>query len=110
MEAFIDFLIAFAPATIVSFVVGFLSVIAGAACYLRSKHFKRWMREEMKNSVDNETKTLRESNKRHSYAIRDIEKRLEKIEAQNEQLIPQIDTMSKEIREIYKIMIQKGGE
>lgn len=110
MQAIIDFLIGLLPGSVVSFIVGFFSVILGLASYMRSKHFKRWIREEMKNSIDGETKELRESNKRHSAAIRELRIRVEKLETQNEQLIPTVNTMSKDIKEIYKLMVQKGGD
>lgn len=107
MEAFLEFIIAFFPASIVSFVIGFLSCWASIALYLRSKHFKRWMREEMKHSVDTETKGLRESNQRHSDAIKEMRLRLEKLETQNEQMLPKLDNIQREISEMYKILIER---
>lgn len=110
MQSILDFLIALLPGSIVSFIIGVFSVIVGLVWFIRSKHFKRWMREEMKKSIDGETKELRESNKRHSAAIRQLRIRVEKLETQNEQLIPTVNAMSKDIKEIYKLMVKKGGE
>lgn len=110
MQALIDFLIAFLPGSIISFIIGFFSVWVGLAAYLKSKHFKRWISEEMKSIIAIETKALRESNQRHSKALRELRIRVEKLETQNETLIPTVNDMSKDIKEIYKLMVQKGGE
>lgn len=110
MQAILDFLISLLPASIVSFIVGYGSCWFALVLFIRSKHFKRWLKEETIKTVEEHIKNLKESNARHSKAIIDMEKRIEKIETQNAHMLPMLDQMSKDIKEIYKLMVQKGGD
>lgn len=107
MEAIIKFLSSLLPASIVSFVIGFFSCLTAQLLFMRSKHYTRWLKEQITTTVDENMGLLKESNARHSVKIQEIEKRLVKLEEQNEQILPKLDTMSKEITEIYRLMIKE---
>lgn len=107
MESILTWLSSLLPASIVSFVVGFFSCMTAQVLFMRSKHYARWLKEQITMTVDDNVSYLKESNARHSLKIQEIEKRLVKLEEQNDQILPKIDTMSKEITEIYRLMIKE---
>lgn len=113
MQYVLEFIKAFLPGFSISIVAGIVSVWIGLVFFWkwRKRDFVKRIEDLIHNVVKEDTVQLRASNKRHSLAIKDFDKRLEVLENEHKNLTntvnPALDKMSKQINDIYKLLIER---
>lgn len=121
MDVLFEFLKAFLPGFSISVVAGVVSVWIGLIFFWkwRKRDFVKRVEALIITVVSRETKELTASNKRHSKAIqelkmsdKDFDKRLLVLEREHEKfekvVTPELDKMSKQINDIYILLIERG--
>lgn len=110
MEYVLEFIKAFLPGFSISVVAGIVSVWIGLIFFWkwRKRDVIKRLEDLTHKLIEEDTKELRQSNRRHSVKISDMDKRIKVVEHSVNDFRPEIKQLSVKMDDIYKILIERG--